>query len=255
MSSARILYPDFRAEVAATRYPFSDTATLQASNSKFNIGPGTFIDAVFYAIGAGSGLHIARIETGATQTKIVITDADGINEFTATYNSLQREDAAIEVLDVYGRSAGYLLAASEQLAGFGTQIATYEFDQRATEFAATVVIPAREPGVRGLKTPTGTLITKDVWLIGDMGVQLSASNDGVIRVDVIGEPLFKRAVCESNTTFPAKKYLKTINGCPADVFGNFILTASRQLVPDSILRIYPTTGGIVIAAVGRASNG
>lgn len=254
MSGARILYPDFREETADNRYPFADTASLQANNSQFNIGQDTFIDAVFYAIGAGSELYISRIDTSATQTKITITDRAGLLSFTATYNPLQPPTTALEVVDEYNRPAGYLLASSEKLASFGTQIATYEFERAATEFAASVVIPATEPGVRGVKTPTSQLLTKDVWLVGDMGVQLSAKANGVIRVDILGEPLFKRAVCEGNTDFPAKKYVKTINGCAPDVFGNFIVTSTRQLVADSILRVYPSAGGIVIEAVGRATN-
>lgn len=254
MSGARILYPEFRDEVADNRYPFADTATLQANNSSFNIGPDSFVDAIFYAIGAGSGLHITRISTTAALTTIVITDSDGLLEFTATYNPLQPPTTALEVVDEYGRPAGYLLADSDKLASFGTQIATYEFDRAATEFAASVVIPAKEAGVRGVKTPTSNLLTADVWLVGDMGVQLSAKGNGVIRIDVLGEPLFKRAVCDGNTNFPVKKYIKTINGCEPDAYGNFTLTPARALVADSILRVYPAANGIVISAVGRATN-
>lgn len=254
MSGARILFPEFREETAENRYPFADTATLQANNSQFNIGVDSFIDAVFYAIDAGTGLHIARIETSAVQTRIVITDSAGLLEFTAKYNPLQPPTTALEVVDEYGRPAGYLLSTSEKLASFGTQIATYEFDRAATEFAASVVIPAKEPGVRGVKTPTSSLLTKDIWLVGDMGVQLSVKENNTIRIDVVGEPLFKRALCEGNTDFPARKYIKTINGCAPDSFGNFIITATRQLAPDSILRVYPAASGIVIEAVGRSPN-
>lgn len=254
MSGARILYPEFRDEVAASRYPFADTATLQANNSAFNIGVDSFIDAVFYAIGAGPGLHISRISTSAALTTIVITDNAGLLEFTATYNPLRPLTTALEVFDAYGRPAGYLLADSDKLASFGTQIATYEFDRSATEFAASVVIPAKERGVRGVKTPTSELLSSDVWLVGDMGVQLSSKGNGVIRIDILGEPLFKRALCDGNVNFPVKKYIKTINGCAPDEFGNFVITAARSLVLDSILRIYPAANGIVISAVGRATN-
>jgi hypothetical protein len=255
MASARILYPTFRDETAAIRYPFSDNATLQANNSDFNIGLDSFIDATLYPIGAGPGLHITRVETTSTQTRIVITDAASTAEFVATYNTLQPPNELIEVLDSYDRPAGYLLSSADKLASFGTQNAVYEFDQEATEFAATVVIPATAPGVRGVKTDSSKLIAKDLWLVGDMGVQLTHQGNGVIRVDVIGEPLFKRALCGGNTAFPAKKYVRTINGCGPDEFGNFIITPTRQLAADSILRVYPSASGIVIEAVGRSPNG
>lgn len=254
MVAARILYPAFREESAPTRYPFADTATLQANNSDFNIGVDSFIDAALYPIGAGVGLHIARIETSATQTRIVITDAENTAEFTATYSTLQPPNELIAVIDEFGRPAGQLLSTAAKLASFGTQNATHEFDRAATEFAATTVIPAREPGVRGLQTTKSKLLTKDVWLVGDMGVQLTHTGDGVIRVDVVGEPLFKRALCEGNTDFPTKKYVRTINGCGPDEFGNFIITPTREAANDSILRVYPSNAGIVIEAVGRSPN-
>ena len=254
MSGARILYPDFREEAATTRYPFADSATLQANNSSFNIGYDSFIDATFYPIGASGGLHISRIETSPTQTKIVITDAAATTEFAAIYNPLNPPVGPLEVNDAYGRPAGYLLASPEKLASFGTQITAHEFDRAATEFVATTVIPANERGVRGLKTQSSPLLTKDVWLIGDKGVQLTAKQGGIVRIDVIGEPLFKRALCEGNTTFPTRRYIKTINGCKPDDYGNFILTPMRQSVLDSILRVYPSAGGIVIEAVGRSPN-
>lgn len=254
MAAARILYPAFREETTPTRYPFADTATLQANNSDFNIGVDSFIDASLYPIGAGVGLHISRIETSATQTRIVITDAANTSEFIAEYSTLQPPSDLIEIVDAFDRPAGYLLSTADKLASFGTQNATHEFDRAATEFAATTVIPAREPGVRGVQTTKSKLLTKDVWLVGDMGVQLTHKGNGVIRVDVVGEPLFKRALCEVNTDFPAKKYVRTINGCGPDQFGNFIITPTREAAPDSILRVYPSASGIVIEAVGRAPN-
>jgi hypothetical protein len=90
-------------------------------------------------------------------------------------------------------------------------------------------------------------------LVGDQGVVLRHEGNNVIRIDIIGEPLFKRFLCEpQSSAYPAKNYLKTINGCGPDAYGNFTLTASDHAVDDTVLRVYPENGTITIAAVGRS---
>ena len=254
MSDARILYPDFRDETENTRYPFADSATLTSVDGAVKIAQNTFIDAVLYPIGAGPGLHITRIETTPTRVRIVIADAEGTGDYIATYSPQDSSATPLTIVDEYDRPAGCIVADSEKLASFGTQFATYEFNRTATEFAASVIIPTTEPGVRGIKTPKSNLLTKDVWLIGDMGVQLTPVGSDTIRIDIIGEPLYKRALCDGNIDFPPKKYLKTINGVPPDIFGNFIITPLRAQAPDSILRIYHAMNGIIVETVGGPAN-
>ena len=97
-------------------------------------------------------------------------------------------------------------------------------------------------------------MTGDIWLVGDQGVVLRRENINTIRIDIIGVPLFKRFLCEPQASnFPAKRYLKTINGCGPDEFGNFTFTATNELAEDSVLRIYPDNGTIVVDTVGRST--
>ena len=99
---------------------------------------------------------------------------------------------------------------------------------------------------------TGELMPGDIWLVGDQGVFLRWEAPNTIRVDVIGVPLYKRFLCEPNGNFPTKKFLKTINGCPADEYGNFTITATNQSVNDAVLRVYPRDGSLVIDTAGRS---
>ncbi|NDE17728.1 hypothetical protein EBZ80_22650, partial [bacterium] len=100
---------------------------------------------------------------------------------------------------------------------------------------------------------TKQFLTGDVWLVGDQGVVLRQDGPGVIRVDIVGVPLFKRFLCEPQSEdFPTKRYIKTINGCGPDEFGNFTFTATNQLAPDAVLRIYVDGDTIVIDTVGRS---
>jgi hypothetical protein len=129
-------------------------------------------------------------------------------------------------------------------------VGTHTFTQAATEFVATVVIPAAEPGVRGLLTEQNELLTGDVWLVGNAGVVLSAVDPSTIRVDVVGVPLFKRFVCAPQTEFPTKKFLKTINGCGPDPYGNFTITSTEKSVDHPAIRVYPINGTLTLDTIG-----
>lgn len=265
MTDARILFPQFRDEQSDSRYPFADSATLTALDGTVRIGSDTFIDATFFPIGANGRLYISSVTVSVQKVSIVVGDTNEPSLITAEYNPAQPPASGIIAFyDAYQRPAGTLLADPLNIGIFSTWPAgTYTFTQAATEFVATTCIPANEPGVRGLLTPAGDLLSGDVWLVGDAGVLVrkEAGTNNVIRIDVVGVPLFKRFVCEPIDDFPAKPYLKTINGCGPDQFGNFTITATGHGVSartngakdDTILRIYPQNGMLMFDAVGRST--
>jgi hypothetical protein len=256
MSGARIIFPEFRDEQADSRYPFADTATLTADTG-FTISRTCFIDASLYPINAQAGVYIATITVSSDSVVIALSDSAGNDLCAVTYNPLAAPtDGALALTDVYGRPAGLLLATQTDLALFGGwDIGVHTFEPSATEFAAATVIPAQEPGVRGLLLPSGELLTGDVWLVGDQGVVIRQVSTGVIRVDIVGEPLFRRIQClaEDGTptsAFTPKNFLRTINGCGPDEFGNFTITVATKSGTDSVLRVYPENNVLKIEAVG-----
>ena len=254
MSDARILYPQFRDEQAASRYPFTDTATLVSTAGTLSIDSALFIDAVFFPIGAAAQLYISSIVVSADTVTINIGDPNTTNLLSGAYAVLSPPtNGTVTFSDAYGRPAGALVATKIGLANFASRdIGTYSFTRAATEFVASVVIPANEPGVRALMPATGELMAGDIWLVGDQGVFLRWEAPNTIRVDVIGVPLYKRFLCEPYGSFPTKKFLKTINNCPPDEYGNFTITATNQAVADTVLRVYPRDGSLVIDTVGRS---
>ncbi|NBT75277.1 MAG: hypothetical protein EBT15_04770 [Betaproteobacteria bacterium] len=256
MAGARILFPEFRDEQSTSRYPFADTATLQSStDASIQIAADTFIDASFFAIGGSTRAFISSISVAAQKITITVGDSDLAARISASYDPLSPPaDGIITFNDTYGRPAGMLLSTPVALARFSAwAIGTYTFTQAETEFVSSVVIPANEPGVRALRPETKQFLTGDVWLVGDQGVVLRQDGPGVIRVDIVGVPLFKRFLCEPQSEdFPTKRYIKTINGCGPDEFGNFTFTATNQLAPDAVLRIYVDGDTIVIDTVGRS---
>ena len=257
--AARILFPDFRDEQKDSRYPFVDTANLVADDGVTAIQRDTFVDAVFHVIGAGNRIYISSV-TVASQ-KITITFGDETN--TAVAFTIFAPDpiattpsGGLAVFDAFGRPAGTLIASKDNLSLFtGWSIGTYEFTLAATEFVATAVIPAKEPGVRGIMPATKELATGDVWLIGDGGVTFRYEGEQagkqIIRVDITGVPLFNRFLCVPYDRFQSKSFVRTINNCPPDEYGNFTLTATGHSVKDTVLRITQSDDIIFIDAIGR----
>lgn len=260
MTSSRILFPQFRDEQGDSKYPFVDTATLKATNADFVIDKAAFIDATFYIIGGGGAVRLTQLVVADTRIKFVIETTSPLIQVSADYDwRAPPENGLLPVADAYGRPAGILLMNADLLRNFsGLPVGTYDFETNA-EFVATTFIPAKEPGVRALKTAAGAFMTNDVWFIGDGGIVLRFEEPNIIRIDIVGIPLYRRFACaEAENVFPPKRFIKTINNCRPDEYGNFTFTASANGLTDgstdTVLRVYPTTSGLVIDALGRSTT-
>ena len=257
MSGARILYPQFRDEQADSRYPFADRATLVSTEQRLDIGRDTFFDATIYTIGGARQAYISSIVVSPQDVTVTVGDVANKERATANFSPLAPpENGILELADTYGRPAGKLLSTPLALTRFSSwPTGTHNFTLAATEFVASVVIPAREPGVRALKTLDGPILTGDVWLVGGRGVVIRKENETTIRIDIIGEPLFSRYICDQFNRFEPRNFLQTltIDGvtCGPDEYGNFIITANGHAASDTVLRVYPQDGNIKIDTVGR----
>jgi len=115
----------------------------------------------------------------------------------------------------------------------------------------------------------------DVWLVGDDGVVFSVSDKVVpvpgtcqtqdirqIRIDVVGDPLFRRRLCQPNNLFQTPKFLQQLRVIgpnmdfvvPPDADGNVIVTVANDLAADTVLRITSVADGIEIGAVGSVTD-
>jgi hypothetical protein len=253
----QILYPDFRAELEATKYPFADTVSLLDTTKAMRIEPDSFLDASLYLIGASDRLYLSQITVDDTANVLfVISDEFG----TATASAPYTAGATTDVLvfnDPDGRPAGIIISEALRLLRFTTWPAgTYTFKLSATEFVASCVIPTPGIGVRSLRTDEGFAVSGEVWLVGDDGVVITSPSEAVIRIDVVGEPLFKRKRCTDTDEFVPPNFIRTINNCPPDAYGNYHILVGDQLAGDTILRIYPTDAGVLrIEAVGQILHG
>jgi len=253
MSSSRILFPQFRDEQSDSKYPFADHTTLTA-NTGIKIDNDMFLDASFFGIGMAARAYISSVVVTTQIVTITIGDVTAAERVSGSYSVFDPPaDGVIKFTDAYGRPAGILLAAEDicNLTRFSAwPVGRHSFTLAATEFVATVVIPANEPGVRALTPEPQQLQTGDVWLVGNNGVVLTAESDHVIRVDIVGEPLFRRALCEDAFLFLAKSSLRTINGCGPDEYGNFTITATNKNVTSPAIRVYPDNNVLKIDTIG-----
>lgn len=246
----RILFPEFRDELEFTKYPFTDSATLQSTDGQA-IEEDTFLDASLYIVGATSQLHITSITVAFRAVVIWFGDRITKNLASASFDPLD-PPALLEVVDAYGRPAGVLVSEPIRLARFSVWASgTHTFQVQATEFVASCVIPMPGTGVRGLLDDAGRLFAGDVWLVGDNGVVVREDEACVVRVDIVGDPLFVRRICDPLALFNTPNFVRTINDCGPDEFGDFKIVPGNHLAADTVLRVNPTDDGLRIEAVGE----
>lgn len=241
-----IVFGDWRDDNIERRYPFSDDATLVGSS--LSLSNSLFIDGRLYPIGGDETLYLNRITRSGSAITFGIqcetTDELATGEVDITNIP---ETGEVPFYDAYGRPAGMLLSTEVALQAFsGLNAGTYEFFPEQTAFAATVIVPQPNVGVRGIVLESGELFAGDVWIVGEDGVVLSRDIDGSLRVDLVGDPFAARSVCEDeepgNTDIELLQAycpIKTINGLPPDSRGNFKLLVGSNQSLSNLLRITP----------------
>jgi hypothetical protein len=270
---ARIRHPEWRASHEDTKYPFGETASL--TNGTDLILEGTFLDAHLYPIGAEEGLYIRKVDLAFEFGTITI--ADRIKDVcTGTFRLPNPEDNVV-LKDEYGRPAGILVSEAVRLAFFlSWGLGSHEFEPEQTQFAATCCMPTPEVGVRGIQLADGSLFTGPVWIIGDDGVVVTVETQTLppdkcgngpreveaLRIDVVGDPLFRRRLCNPidlfNTPNPVRKIAIRQRGelvavCEPDEQGNFSIIRNNSEAADSAVRIRTTKEGLIFEVVGDSN--
>lgn len=250
----RILGVQFREEQADSRYPFADTASL-LSDTGLTLPADLILDSILYPIGGTERLWMASVEITA-RGLVTLTFADRNDSALAwvTFNSNSFENPLI-LVDRHGRQAGVLVLDETRGAEFqGWPTGVHSFRTSDTELVASCVIPTPEIGLRGLRMEDGQILTGDVWLVGENGVVLTEEN-GDIRIDIVGEPLFKRKLCE-DVGFNPPIHLQSLAGIRADAYGNFNFLVVDLTTGDTILRLEATEASqLTISAVGQLLQG
>lgn len=271
----RVLFPEWRKSNEPTNYPFSQAASLANAAGRV-ITEGTFLDAAMYPIGAAAGLYVSTVVIDFQTVTVTVATPTQPALATAAFSLVSPPDDVV-FFDAYGRPAGVLVSEGRRLGLFQSWgVGTHEFQADETEFAASCVFPAPEVGVRGLRLETGELFVGDVWLVGADGVVLRATEAvepvagtgdvrtvSQVRVDVVGDPLFRRRLCQPRSLFETPRFVQTVEvigpnmtfTCGPDAAGDLHLTAVNDLATDTVLRIRPTENGLEIAAAGSPMAG
>lgn len=244
---------EWRDEVKPTKYPFTDESSLTTSDNLL-FDQTSVYDASFYILGWSSRLYITSIEVYSDPNKVAkinIGDASTPKAAWAIIDPLDIQEV-IRFEDKMGRSAGLMVVDPIALAFIQTWGIGVHNMRANAEFAPTVVTPMPSNYVTAIKDSEGNHVDGDVWLIGENGVVLRTEGNN-IRVDIVGDPLFKRREYENVNDFPTPRFIKTINDIPPDDNGDFKIVVGNFLASDTILRLYPDPSlpGIRVELVGQ----
>lgn len=266
----RTLYREFRRENETTRYPFAQGATLANAAGRLFV-EGTFLDAVLYPVGGQAGLYLSEVRITHQQVTLYVGDAADPRRCSGAFALVNPGDN-VPLADAAGRPAGLLVSEGRRLGIFQSWgVGTHAFTREQTEFCATVCVPTPEAGVRAVALETGEVLAGDVWLVGDDGVVLRtedvevpaacgapAARLKVVRVDVVGDPLFRRRLCASQELFETPNFIRTVRvegpggafECAPGAAGDFKMFANNALAADTVLRIVSTPDGVEMGAAG-----
>ena len=264
----RILHPQWRDENETSRYPFADSALL-TSNTGIVLDNSIFLDAQLYPIGNESNLYLSSIIVDAPYITLNISSDTTDNLCYVKFDAFSTiTSGLLKLVDAYSRPAGVLVSNTINLATFRSwDIGTHTFTAEEAAFAASVVIPTPEVGLRGFALDNNDFLANEVWLVGENGVVLR-EEDGlsgcrVIRMDVVGDPLWRRAECIDQIVtiggteyllFDNTNYLKTINNRAPDKHGNFVIASGDAVSAANALHVTATTAGLKFEIVGPKSG-
>jgi hypothetical protein len=265
----RIYNNEWRRENADTAYPFSETVSLKSQDGRV-ILHGTFIDAVISPVGGQAGLCITKVTVTNELVTITIGDIVNRNRCTGSFGVINPPDS-VELQDEYGRPAGLLVSEALRLASLQSWgLGEHVISPGNAEFVAAVCCPTPEVGLRGFILPDGTVVSGEVWLVGDAGVVLRVENDTgpvrcqpevdgvVIRVDVVGDPLFRRRLCAGAVDYRVPRFIQAVRilypggqfTVTPDDAGDLSLTPFNSLAADTALRVRPKQNGMIMEMAG-----
>lgn len=263
-------HPEWRDYQEPTKYPFSDTATL-ANDAGVFLLPETFLDAAFYVVGATYGGFLRKIVVTSQTVTIFVGDND-TDELAYGQFDLSDPPSELRFADLFGRPAGVLVSEPSRMAVFQAWAqGTHVFERDQSGIVAACWMPMPDTGIRGFKLDDGSVLTGDVYLVGDRGIILSCdevvidagcdtpnATHYVVRVDVVGDPLWRQDNCIASGYVPRRfvetivfqQGLRQVEVAPGD-YGDVKIVAGNRLAGSTILRVRPRANGIHIELVGE----
>jgi hypothetical protein len=236
----RVKHPEWRDSHEPTKFPFSQSATLTNEAGDL-IFEGTFLDASFYVIGGGAELYLSKVNVTGEEVTIYIGDAEIAELASSTFDRASPPDE-LRFVDQYERPAGLIVSESIRLSIFSAwAVGDHEFTTEQTAFVARCCHAVPLVGLRGFELDDGSVVSDDVWLVGDDGVILTCTTEAeqtvcgeatedvtVVRVDIVGDPLFRRRLCSQPSFFETPHFLETITFCTPGLLDSSSLSSSES---------------------------
>lgn len=274
----QIVYPEFRDATSSTKYPFIDSASLTSNGAndtpKITLPNDLFIDLSMFIPGTNN-LGVILSDIDVTKNKVTITFgfSSGYSAGSQTYckgaiDILQditdsditiplyntKLEAGVATRDVTKR-VGTVVMNKLKLAYFkGLPIGHYIFNpDTSTRLVPSCIIAVPNLGVTSISVnerTTENTVSGKVWLVGHNGVFLRTTDNNTIRIDVVGDNLYKKAALGVET-YDYAKPIRFINGVPADTFGGFRLTTTAK---EDALRIHTNYDGITMFIAGAMND-
>ena len=270
----QIRHPEWRPSLEDTNYPFSPTVSLTNTEGE-EIPQTSFLDAHFYPIGGSTGIYLSKFSVSHDEITFHIGDDNSSDIASGSVPVVSLPDY-VRLTDAYNRPAGIIVSEPQRLAAFGSfGVGDHEFTQDQTEFVATVCMPTPEIGLRGVVLPDGAIMSGTLWLVGEDGIVLTNStvtvpgkcgastiDYPVIRMDVVGDPLFRRRLCQPRELFTTPKFVQTIkvvNGeetweCAPDTNGRMFIQGNDSLAAKAALRVRTASDGTIELTVTGTPN-
>lgn len=268
---AREIYPEWRSSNTDNNYPFAEHVTLVNDDGRMLL-PGFLLDAVLYPIGGKVGLYLSQVVLTHDSVTIYVGTLAEPLLCSGSFDVVSPPDS-VKLVDAAGRPAGLLVSESVRFAILQSLgVGTHEFAPEQTEFCASCCVPTPEVGVRGIQLPDGEVLVGDIWLVGDDGVvvrteelsepagcRVTAETLSAIRIDIVGDPLYRRRLCSGGALFSTPRFIETLRivgpnqtfDCAPDQYGEFKISILNASAQDTVLRFSPTANGISVGAVGQ----
>lgn len=241
---ANELFPGYRDERQDSKYPFIDQANLTSLDGL--VFPRSAIsDACFYPPGSPGDLYLRSVDRSYNTITFVLADSQSSSRATGSFQVTDIPEE-LRFQDEYGRECGLMILTSNTTELLSWGEGEHQFRSTASALCPTAVMPIPSGGVEGFLLDDGTVVSGEVWFVGEDGVVLREIDENVIRMDVVGDPLFQRRMCDPDDLFETPRYIKSISGFKADEYGRLRVTSPQV----SALRIYTDGGALILGIAG-----
>lgn len=276
MAFDRQLGPSWREEQRDNRYPFSDDSTL-LSTSGLRLAPELVLDAQLYpglgevdqgAERAEAGpLFLSRLTSRQGRITLTVGDSALADRASVSFDPLE-SSPLLELQDGSGRQAGVLVLDPDRLLELATwPEGTHPLGALAATFVLSCQATTPVSGLWGVQLPgsqsgsgpsPGEVIPGDLLLVAENGVvfrMIQAGDNPLIRLDVVGDPLSRRKICEPAELFTTPRFVRTINNVAPDPSGRFTLAVAGLSSADDVLRLYQEGNDLIVELVGQRLAG